>query len=462
MTVGNPEQAHPLGVLALAYHFAPAANSASIRNTKILRHLPRFGVHLDLITIAPEYLLTEQNAALLAQVPPDISVVRTRCTYPQRWLISLKGGPSRVRQSDAPVSQGSRTRKSAWQRFKDVVTYALIVPDKYVGWYPFALWAGYRQMRRSRCELIYAVGQPWTAFLVGYTLKLLTRKPLVIDFMDPWASRSRAWDRDRPDMMARIAERLERFIVRRADFVVANTKELGDDFMQRLQLPPEKLGVVTCGFDPGDLAGLSEKDAGSTFTVTHTGSCYGSRNPVNLLKAVKSLIDSGRIPPNDIRINFIGHLHIKEPQLGALLEDPVLKNVVHIESWVPHATALEYLSQSDVLLLLQPDLHLVVPAKLYEYAAIGRPILALAELDGAVARVVEQEKLGVTVHNSDVQGIAKEIDSLFLKFRQGRLRPAYTPSDVAEYSVENLAGRLAAMLHNVRNPTTLTAERRVG
>jgi len=446
------DKVEALRVVALAYHFAPAQDSASIRNTKILRHLPRFLVHLDLITVRTRYL-SKQNRGLLDQVPADVNVVRTRCVYPQDWLIKLKSLVAPVvrvsAQDAAPINRSGRRRKHPWQMFKDLVSYALMVPDKYVGWYPFALWAGYRQMRKNKSDIIYAVGQPWTSFFVGYTLKLLSGKPLVIDFMDPWASRSREWDHDKPEALGRIAARLESFIVRRADFIVANTEELADDFRRRLQLPPEKVGVVTCGFDPADLQNLPAKHDGSVFVITHTGSCYGLRSPVNFLKAVKTLIDSGRVPPEGIRINFIGHLPVDEPQLGALLADPVLKPVVNIESWVPHATALEYLSRSDVLLLLQPGLQLVVPAKLYEYAAIGRPILALAELEGAVARVVSQANLGVTVHNENLQEIAREVERLFVQFRHGRLRPAYTPSDVAEYSVENLAATLSGILHQV-------------
>ena len=446
-----------LRVVALAYHFAPAPESASIRNTKILRHLPRFLVHLDLITVRTQYL-PRQNQALLEQVPTDVNVVRTRCVYPQSWLISAKSlfvARDRRGSDDrgAVIPSDRARRRSVWQALKDTVTYGLMIPDKYVGWYPFAVCAAYAQMRRNHSDVIYAVGQPWTSFFVGYTLKLLSGKPLVIDFMDPWASRSQAWDRDKPRILGRIAARLESFIVCRADFVVANTEELAEDFRTRFRLPAERVAVITCGFDPADFKGLPEKRANDALVITHTGSCYGLRSPVNIVKAIKMLIEGGRIPAGAIRLNLIGYVPTDEPELASLLADPVIREAVRIESWVPHATALEYLSRSDVLLLLQPGLQLVVPAKLYEYAAVGRPILALAELDGAVARVVSEGKLGVTVKNDDVDGIAREVERLFVAFRHGRLVPGYSASDIARYSVENLAAALSGILHQVRRST---------
>ena len=445
-----------LRVVALAYYFAPANDSASIRNTKILRHLGQFGVHLDLITIDAKDVTSPVNPELLDQVPGHVNIVRTRCVYPYTWPLKLKRltmTPARDEPQAGGAGSAKARKKSRWQTFKDLVSYALMVPDKQVCWYPFALWAGYRHMRRSKSDVIYAVGQPWTAFFVGYTLKLLSGKPLVVDFMDPWASRAQAWDHDKPKFLGRIAARLESFVVRRADFIVANTEELAADFMNRFHLSPRAMRVITCGFDPADFQGLPVHSGGEMFVITHTGSCYGLRSPINLLRAVKTLLDTGRIPTGAIRLNFIGNVPVHDPQLRALLADPVLEGVVTIESWVPHASALESLSRSDVLLVMQPGLHLAVPAKLYQYAAIGRPILALAEPDGAVARVVRQAKLGVTVPNEDLEGIAREVERLYVQFRHGRLTPAYTPSDIAQYRVDNLAAALSSVFHQVGRPT---------
>ncbi len=448
------ERAEPLRVLALVYYFAPCANSASIRNTKLLRRLGEFSVRLELVTIADRHISSDLNPSLLGTVPASVNVVRTGCVHPHDALLRLRSrvAPSR-RSTPEESSLGenpSSRRKSAWQSFKDTITYALTVPDKCVGWYPFALWASYRAMKRCRCEVIYAVGQPWTAFLVGYSLKLLTGKPLVIDFMDPWASRARSWEQDRPDLLRRIAATLEEFIVRRADFVVANTDELAADFRGRLAVPDGNLDVITCGFDPADFSNLPEKRPNRSLVITHAGSCYGLRSPVNVIKAIKALVDSSRVSADAIRLNLIGHVPLHDRELADLLGDPIIKRVVHLEPWLPHAAALECLVQSDVLLLLQPGLQLAVPAKLYEYAAIGRPILALAELDGGVAREIRNKRLGVTLRSDDLDGIVKEIERLVHSFHAQRLEAEYAPRPIDDYSIETLAAKLSRVLHDVK------------
>ena len=126
----------PLGVLALAYHFAPAGGSAVIRNTKILSHLPAHGVRLDVITVEPEYLGDQQNMDLRRRARREMNVVTTRCLYPQRWLVDLKRklvGRAAPGVSDSrtarPTATGKASRKKGpWQSLKDVLTYSLGVP----------------------------------------------------------------------------------------------------------------------------------------------------------------------------------------------------------------------------------------------------------------------------------------------------------------------------------------------
>ena len=67
---------------------------------------------------------------------------------------------------------------------------------------------------------------------------------------------------------------------------------------------------------------------------------------------------------------------------------------------------------SHVLVVIQPDTTVQVPAKLYEYVGLRRPILALAE-DGAVARVVRDGDFGLVVSPTNVDGIATALTHLY-------------------------------------------------
>ncbi|MBX3438100.1 MAG: glycosyltransferase, partial [Planctomycetaceae bacterium] len=121
----------------------------------------------------------------------------------------------------------------------------------------------------------------------------------------------------------------------RADFVIANTQTLAEDFIERLHVPPERVEVITCGYDEQDLSAatdadsLAECDTEGLFSITHTGTFYKQRNPRNFLKGVKRLLEERAVDPARLRINFVGKMNVKDPELTSLLSDPVIAPTVH-------------------------------------------------------------------------------------------------------------------------------------
>jgi hypothetical protein len=68
---------------------------------------------------------------------------------------------------------------------------------------------------------------------------------------------------------------------------------------------------------------------------------------------------------------------------------------------------------ASALLILQPVTTVSIPAKLYEYMATGRPVLALAEPGGETAELVTRSGAGVAVRADDRNGIALALRALF-------------------------------------------------
>ena len=55
---------------------------------------------------------------------------------------------------------------------------------------------------------------------------------------------------------------------------------------------------------------------------------------------------------------------------------------------------------------------LIVPSKFYGIAAAGRPVIAVTDLDGEIARIVRREDCGVAVAPGDVTGLVAAIETL--------------------------------------------------
>jgi glycosyltransferase involved in cell wall biosynthesis len=63
----------------------------------------------------------------------------------------------------------------------------------------------------------------------------------------------------------------------------------------------------------------------------------------------------------------------------------------------------------------------VLSAKVFEYLAAERPILAAVPTDGAAADLIRETGAGTVIAPDDVEGLRAAIESLNADYRRGRL-----------------------------------------
>jgi len=453
-------------VFAVAFSFPPDSGSGSIRNIKILKYLPECGWQLRVLTHSANEAKLRESENLMKQIPESVSVLRVPYADSHQLLGKLKelvvrspqltkpSVESSAMPASLPTAEQSSPPPASWgQRLKDKITFCLSVPDKQASWIPLAFARGLISCLGNRPRVIYAIGKPWSCFLVGYLLKRVLFLPLILDFMDPWNGPS--WGGRKG---TRVDLFLERFACRRADFIITNTSHAQEDIVNRLGITADRVGVLTCGYDEADFSTvppiMSKREA-SPFIITHTGSFYSKRSPAPFLSALKTLLDAGKVSPDGIRVHFIGPLALEDADTQALLKDSLIDQVLHRKAWVPHDEAIQIMHDSDALLLVQPETRLQIPAKLYEYAASRKPILALAETDGAVAQMVENQSWGTVVPSENVALIACALEEMLDQHAHGNLTPL-SDASIALFSTRSLANQLAEILDRAayRNPTS--------
>lgn len=413
--------------MVVTSNFPPDASVGTMRTLRLVRHLAEMGWSIDVVTASPEGFRpgTVVDPALVENVPVDVRVVRARALRPAERLgtvIRLRrrpgGGPAAG--GDAASSSHGQPAPSRFGRLKQAVSACLALPDREVSWLLPAVLRGWRVARQSRPDVIYSSGPPFTAHLVGAALSRLARRPWVADFRDPWA---RAPWREDSFSFQRLAWRVcERFVVTRADAVLFVTdtnrrdfaRHYGPSFVSRMHLVPN-------GCDMSEFEGLSVRPeaAGGKFVLLHAGSLYGARNPAALFRAVAAAVASGAIDPDRFRLRFIGRFGVPGVDLPALARDLALEHVVEFVNHMPRRAALQEMLNASALLIVQPVTTVSIPAKLYEYMATGKPILALAEPGGETAELVQHSGAGVAVPADDEQAIGEAVLSLIRLTRDG-------------------------------------------
>jgi glycosyltransferase involved in cell wall biosynthesis len=185
------------------------------------------------------------------------------------------------------------------------------------------------------------------------------------------------------------------------------------------------------------------------FNIVYAGTFTRNHCPQNFLKALLSLINEDQSYEEKIRVSFIGN--VATPKVLDLVEQKAMKKMVTLTPYLPHDELITYLHKADVLLLLigqTPGADVVYTGKLFEYIAIGKPILAIVPPEGAAAQLIRKTRTGFVVNSSNIEEIKKMIEALYEKWKADKLTVKPNRSEVMSYSAENLTAKLADVFND--------------
>lgn len=411
--------------LFVAFHYPPEASSSGfLRTLKYTRYLGKLGWRVTVLTLNRNaYAVTDTS--LEAQIPAEVRVVRTSFVDVKRHL-AVRG----------------------------VYWSMLALPDRWIGWWPWAVAAGQRILKSDPVDMLYSTSPHATAHVVAGSLSRGSGVPWVADFRDPWYEDPP--EPGTPRATHATARQFERSVVRRAHRVVATTNRFRDLLAARYpEEPRRKFVAIPNGYDEPDFAspGPDERRASGEFLVVHAGSVNTEfRNPRPLFEAIRQVGDAGLIDPARLRLRFLGGGPFGDSaEMRQAIERTKLNGRVEFLPRVPYAAALSELRNADLLLLLQASRHTVdlVPAKLFEYLRAGRPVLALAG-DGATAEVLNEVGGGWAVDPADGAGLREAIRAAYDAWTNGSLRAmTANPVVLQKFTRERLTNQLVAEFDSV-------------
>jgi glycosyltransferase involved in cell wall biosynthesis len=280
-------------------------------------------------------------------------------------------------------------------------------------------------------------------------LKHVHRIPWIADFRDPWS-----WhDHDRPHRLwsDRINAKLEALAIRRADRVVCVSPGVTREYSHRYPLePPEKWVTITNGFDLEEFRSLGNVGRSERFTITYAGSLAYGRSPIVVLRAIAELIAEGEMEPKRVHIRFLGHCEYVEGRpLATIIQELGLSQVAEVVPLIPRPEVLRELLRSHVLLLIAATQRHSISAKLFEYLAAGRPILAIA-VEGASAEILNRLSAGRVVDPDDLVAAKAALRNWYAEFvatGDCRMRTGVTERDAAlEFDWSRLGVRYSQLI----------------
>jgi glycosyltransferase involved in cell wall biosynthesis len=211
-------------------------------------------------------------------------------------------------------------------------------------------------------------------------------------------------------------------------------RSLKASFSSKLDGVENKTAVITNGFDDDDFAGLNAPSP-EIFTISYTGTL----SDIYPVTALLDALDLTRNAGHNYRLRFIGTVTPKQKDL--ILSRSGAAPVEFI-SYVDHPTAIKYMSETSVLLLIIPDHQSnrsIITGKLFEYIASGKPIVCIGPPDGDAAEIIKETGHGRTFSYSDSKGICGYLTTLI----PGKFPDSGTGSKV--YSASELTKQLTSL-----------------
>ena len=230
-----------------------------------------------------------------------------------------------------------------------------------------------------------------------------------MDYRDAWLTNP--YIPKRPPLIQHLHARLERQVLKAASgaiFVNPHLVNLVLDAHPAIAVPRM---VIRNGFDPQDFQQLPEPEPHSPLTIGIMGSIYSQGNrPLLLLTAIQELIQEMPQWRARLRVQFIGKW---SPGFLSRVKQFPYPEVIQWQSYLPHQQALQVAARCHVLALSieeeYPGNTAVTPGRLYEYLALGRPILAMVPPESDVAAVVKKAGVGIVIAPTDKQKLKNHL-----------------------------------------------------
>jgi glycosyltransferase involved in cell wall biosynthesis len=419
-------------VLLIAFAYPPVEIVGSVRPAALAKYLPRFGWEVLVLTPERQGVRRDSDLVIETRHRDVLTEWKARLKLDRKRSLHDQFGLRTTSKPGAPLLH---------TRALNFAKYLLTYPDEFKGWIPFALEA-IEKIRRRNLDIaaIVTTSPPVTSHLIGRRARNILGCPWIADFRDLWTQNLG----ERTPQFLQVG--LEKRTLKEADALVT----VSDSWASRLQqrYPGKKVYSITNGFDPDDYRSAAPTLT-REFSITYTGQLYeGQRDPTILFEAMHDLIEDGSIAASDVRIQFYG---VIEPWLPVLVAKYGLEQAVELKGPTPRKEVMEHQRRSQILLLLpwsDPRETGHHSAKLFEYLAAGRPVLAVGGSRGVLSRSLEETRAGT--HALTPAEVREFLLRSYGEFKKtGRVPYSGDPQAVAQYSHPEMARRFAQVLDAV-------------
>lgn len=210
-------------------------------------------------------------------------------------------------------------------------------------------------------------------------------------------------------LFVRIAERVYRLLLVKADVVTPISQAYTETLAKKYCVKPDRIHLVRGGVDLSIFKpNLSKRDSGKKFTVLYSGAFSLAYDFEQIFKAAKIVeeLDS------DVEFVIQGKGELLS-DMTSRVDELKVRNVRIVDKLLSREEVSELLGESDALILPLAEFkkpYRGMSSKLYEYQAVGKPVICCSR--GLPEEYIRETKSGLIVYPGDYEALAKAVIDL--------------------------------------------------
>lgn len=414
-------------VLLITPYFPPSVDIGAKRALNLVRHLRSFG--WEPLVLASACNSTFRDADLEKLLPENLYIFRMF-------------GPTDRKCN--PVN--FREIKAAYPLFKklDEKGSYLTPFDQYIWYVPRAVAAGKQILNRHNIHAILVNADPWSGLIVANYLAKYASIPWIADLRDPWSIHTFKMSL-RPAITRYLIGKFESAFFHSAAKVILNTETCCQTYRDKYRktLDGDRFTFIRNAFDPLIYTTAEFSQDTDKFSLHYFGSFRSYLDPDPLFNLIKQFITKHGHNPENMELVLYGKQREQDIKLAGRYG---LDDYIRYQESVKLQEMLLHLKSASVLLLVEgPHRRLQLPAKLYDYLAAKRPILAMSnnpELD----TIIEKTGSGISANILDPEDCLRQLEYLYFNRVESW---QFSDTRINEYRVESQIKRFSDVLNEI-------------
>jgi glycosyltransferase involved in cell wall biosynthesis len=276
------------------------------------------------------------------------------------------------------------------------------------------------------------------------------RRPFLLELSDLWPASIEAVGEMKGGLLIRALTWLEMFLYGRASMIAAQTPAFRRDLLKR-GVPASKLSVVLNGVELSMYAPRSrDKELAGKWGIGAGELVVGYVGTLGMAHGLSAVLGAAQLLKEErVRFLLVGPGAERE-MLMAEAARRGLRNVTFVESQ-PKAMMPRVWSLVDVALVHLKDTPVfatVIPSKIFEAMASGKPVL-LAAPEGEASGLVAREEAGLHVQSGNILALAAAVQELSNDDARRAVMAAAALRAAPRYSRERQARALLDLLEGM-------------